>query len=141
MTFDDVSTGSEAWLRVRLAPGDAHYGGELVAGARILELFGDLATELSIRLDGNEGLLRAYVETEFLAPVRAGDFIEARGRVLSINRTSRTCQFEAYKVIEADPDSGPAAARVLGDPVLVARAQGTVVTAAPLTASDVREAR
>ncbi|HXN40315.1 MAG TPA: 3-aminobutyryl-CoA ammonia lyase, partial [Myxococcaceae bacterium] len=34
---------------------DAHYGGNLVDGARLLGLFGDLATELLIRQDGDEG--------------------------------------------------------------------------------------
>lgn len=130
-TLDTAIGSAGALLRVRLGLADAHYAGKLVAGARILELFGDLATELSIRLDGNEGLLRAYSDTEFLAPVHAGDFIEARARVVAINHTSRTCEFEAYKVIAADPTAGPAAAVVLHEPVLVARARGTVVTATP----------
>ncbi len=136
-------THAEASLRVRLGFGDVHYAGELVAGARILELFGDVATELSIRLDGNEGLLRAYSEMEFLAPVRAGDFVEAQGRIVTVNRSSRTCEFEAYKVIAADPDAGTGAASVLPEPVLVARAIGTVVSApatAPAAGRDVEGA-
>ena len=41
----------------------------LVDGARMLALFGDVATELLIRHDGDEGLFRAYDAVEFLAPV------------------------------------------------------------------------
>ena len=68
---------------------DAHYGGNLVDGARILHLFGDVATELLIRMDGDEGLFAAYDSVEFLAPVRAGDYIEAEGRIESVD-SSRT---------------------------------------------------
>jgi len=69
----------EAKLRLRMSSRDAHYAGNLVDGARILNLFGDLATELTIRYDGDEGLLRAYDQVEFLAPVHSGDFIEVTG--------------------------------------------------------------
>lgn len=116
----------EATLRLRLSAADAHYAGELVAGGRILELFGDAATELSIRHDGNEGLLRAYSEIEFLAPVRAGDFVEIRSRMVRLGRTSRTCEFEAFKVIESRGGDDLVA---LDEPLLVARATGTVVSA------------
>ncbi len=119
---------SDAQLRVRISHADARYAGGLVAGARILELFGDLATELSIKHDGHEGLLRAYEETEFFEAVRAGDFIEARGRITRVQRTSRRCEFEAYKVIAADQEL-PGHAASLDEPRLVARAQGTVVNA------------
>ena len=95
-----------------------------MAGAFCLKLFGDLATEIAIRLDQHGGLLRAYRAVEFLEPVRAGDFLEVVGRLESRGRTSRTCRFEALKVIEGSP--GPEA-RVLDPPVLVARAHGTVV--------------
>lgn len=122
---------THSMLRVRLGLSDAHYAGELVAGARMLELFGDLATELSILHYGNEGLLRAFAEVEFLAPVHAGDFIEARGRISAVNRTSRSCEFEAYKVIAADSAPSSTTAMVLSPPVLVARAQGTIVSSPP----------
>jgi 3-aminobutyryl-CoA ammonia-lyase len=107
---------------------DAHYGGDLVDGARILGLFGDVATELLIRHDGDEGLFVAYDLVEFKAPVHAGDYIEARGRITAVGNTSRTMEFEAHKVISARPDVSASAADVLAEPVLVGRARGTCVT-------------
>ncbi|HEY0382308.1 MAG TPA: hotdog domain-containing protein [Candidatus Elarobacter sp.] len=107
---------------------DAHYGGNLVDGARILSLFGDVATELLIRHDGDEGLFVAYDLVEFKAPVHAGDYIEARGRITRVGTTSRTMEFEAHKVIAACPDISPSAADVLDEPLLVVRARGTCVT-------------
>ncbi len=115
-------------IRLRMSAHEAHYGGELVDGARMLGLFGDVATELLIRLDGDEGLFRAYDSVEFLAPVYAGDYIEARGRITRTGRTSRAMQFEAYKVIAASRDPAtPSVADVLREPVLVCRASGTCV--------------
>jgi 3-aminobutyryl-CoA ammonia-lyase len=107
---------------------DAHYGGSLVDGARMLALFGDVATELLIRMDGDEGLFAAYDSVEFLAPVFAGDFIEAQGRIVKIGKTSRRMEFEACKVIAARPEIGESAADVLDPPLLVCRATGTCVT-------------
>jgi 3-aminobutyryl-CoA ammonia-lyase len=107
---------------------DAHYGGQLVDGARILALFGDVATELLIRHDGDEGLFVAYDLIEFRAPVYAGDFVEARGRIIRVGTTSRTIEFEAHKVIAALPALGPSAAEALPEPLLVVRARGTCVT-------------
>jgi 3-aminobutyryl-CoA ammonia-lyase len=107
---------------------DAHYGGNLVDGARMLALFGDVATELLIRLDGDEGLFAAYEEVRFLAPVYAGDYIEAEGRVVHVGRTSRKMEFEARKVIAARPDIGESAADALDEAVVVCRATGTCVT-------------
>ena len=115
-------------LRVRMSAHDAHYGGNLVDGARILGLFGDVATELLIRLDGDEGLFAAYDLVEFKAPVYAGDYIEATGRITKIGTTSRTMEFEAYKIIAPRPDLSASAADVLADPLLVVRARGTCVT-------------
>lgn len=117
-----------AWIRLRMSNADARYAGGLVDGGRILQLFGDLATELSVVLDADEGLFRAYDEVEFLAPVRAGDFIEARARVVNVGRTSRRMEFEAYKRITADPERGETAATALAEPQVVMRASGTVVT-------------
>src|ERR1051325_10857924 len=91
--------GTKVALRVTMSAHDAHYAGELVDGARLLGLFGDVATELLIRLDGDEGLFRAYAAIEFLAPVRAGDYIEATGVITKVGATSRTMAFEARKVI------------------------------------------
>jgi len=119
----------EVVIRLRLSAHDAHYGGELVDGARMLGLFGDVATELLIRRDGDEGLFRAYEEVEFLAPVYAGDYVEAKGRIVKEGRTSRKMAFEAFKVVEASRDQDdPSGAAVLDPPVLVCRAVGTCVT-------------
>ncbi|HBT19587.1 MAG TPA: 3-aminobutyryl-CoA ammonia lyase, partial [Clostridiaceae bacterium] len=107
---------------------DAHYGGGLVDGAKMLMLFGDVATELLIRRDGDEGLFRAYEKVEFLAPVYAGDYIEAVGRIISEGKTSRKMEFEARKIIVPRGDISASACEVLEQPVVVCRAVGTCVT-------------
>lgn len=106
---------------------DAHYGGNLVDGARMLGLFGDVATELLIQHDGDEGLFKAYQEVEFLAPVYAGDYIEAVGEIVEVGNTSRKMKFEARKVIVPRPDINDSACDVLGEPIVVCRATGTCV--------------
>ena len=117
----------KAVLRLRLGSQDAHYGGQLVDGARILGLFGDVATELLIRHDGDEGLFRAYETVEFLAPVRAGDFLEIEGEIVQAGKTSRKMRFEARRVIQALPHLSESAAEPLAEPVVVCRAAGTCV--------------
>jgi len=117
----------KALIRVRMSLHDAHYGGNLVDGARILNLFGDVATELLIRHDGDEGLFRAYDSVEFLAPVYAGDYIEAEGEIVEVGNTSRKMQFVARKVIQSRPDINDSAAEVLEEPIIVCRASGTCV--------------
>ena len=116
-----------AMIRVRVSQQDVHYGGGIVAGAKMMEYFGDVATELCIRYDGDEGLMAAYDLVEFKQPVHAGDYLEVRGRITEVGRRSRKVEMEAYKVIEGDWFGGSSAARVLPEPVLVARARGTVV--------------
>ena len=128
--MEPVDNLPTAMLRVRMSGPDAHYGGGLVDGAKMLQLFGDVGTELSIRLDGDEGLFRAYDNVEFLAPVYAGDFIEASGRITRVGRTSRRLEFEAWKVIVPRPDISDSAADLLEEPVLVCKASGTCVTPA-----------
>ena len=125
-----MATGESAssLIRLRMSAHDAHYGGDLVDGARMLALFGDVATELLVRLDGDEGLFVAYDSVEFLAPVYAGDYIEAEGRIVKLGNTSRAMEFEARKVIAARPDEGESAADVLDPPIVVCRATGTCVT-------------
>ncbi len=118
----------EAMIRVRVGAEDAHYGGGLVDGAHMLKLFGDVATELLIRRDGDEGLFRAYDSIDFLAPVRAGDFIEARGWIEEEGSSSRKMRFEAWRVIAPRPDLSDSAADLLDEPVLVCRASGTCIT-------------
>jgi 3-aminobutyryl-CoA ammonia-lyase len=123
--------GLAVTLRLRMSLHDAHYGGLLVDGARVLGLFGDVATELLIRLDGDEGLFRAYDQVEFLAPVHAGDFLEVRGVITDVGKTSRKMRFEATKVVRAQPEVSDSAAEVLDPPVVVCRASGTCVTPKP----------
>ena len=122
MSQDITST-----LRLRIGQEEAHYGGNLVEGARMLKLFGDVITEIAVITDGDEGLFVGYESVEFLAPVYAGDFIEVTGRVTRIGNTSRTVAFEAHKVIASRYDLAPSAADVIKEPVVVCRATGTTV--------------
>ena len=122
--------GMKAVIRLRLSAHDAHYGGGLVDGAKNLALFGDVATELLIRLDGDEGLFRAYESVEFLAPLHAGDFVEAEGEILAVGKSSRKMRFECRKVIAPRADLSDSAADVLAAPVVVCRAVGTCVVPA-----------
>lgn len=117
----------KATIRLRMSAHDAHYGGGLVDGARMLALFGDVATELLIRRDGDEGLFKAYDMVEFMAPVYAGDYIEATGEITSEGNTSRRMAFEARKVIVPRADISESACDVLAEPIIVCRASGTCV--------------
>jgi len=114
-------------IRVRLSAHQAHYGGGLVDGAYCMQLFGDVATELLIRNDGDEGLFRAYDNVEFLAPLYAGDYIEVTGWITSTGNTSRRMDFEAHKVISSMPELSDSAAVVLAKKELVAKASGTCI--------------
>jgi 3-aminobutyryl-CoA ammonia-lyase len=105
----------------------AHYGGNLVDGAYVLAMFGDVATEVCIRTDGDEGLFASYDDVQFRAPVRAGDVLEATATVTRVGRRSRTLTFEARVVCRSRPDRGPSDAEVLAEPVVVVSATGTVV--------------
>ena len=118
----------QVMIRLRIGMEQAHYAGDLVDGAHVLKLFGDVATELLIRHDGDEGLFRAYDNVEFLAPVTAGDYLEVSGEITKVGNTSRKMSFEAKKVIElaGNPDQ-PSQAHVLDEPVVVCRATGTCV--------------
>lgn len=117
----------KTFIRLRMSSHDAHYGGNLVDGAKMLQLFGDVATELLIRYDGDEGLFAGYDSVEFLAPVYAGDYIEASGEIVKTGNSSRRMTFEARKVITPRPDISDSAADVLAEPVVVCRASGTCV--------------
>jgi len=107
--------------------GHAHYGGNLVDGAYVLGLFGDVATEVSIRTDGDEALFASYDEVVFAAPVQAGDVLEVSATVTRVGRRSRALRFEARVTCRARPDLSPSAAEVLAEPVVCATATGTVV--------------
>jgi len=118
----------EVKLQVRISAKDVHYAGDLVDGAHIMKLFGDVATELTIRYDGDEGLLRAYEQVEFLEPVHGGDFLEITGKILKVGNTSRKILFEAFKIISSSKDdSQESACDVLKPSILVAKAIGTAV--------------
>jgi 3-aminobutyryl-CoA ammonia-lyase len=128
----------KAMVRMRMSEADAHYAGSLVDGAKMLQLFGDVATELLIILDGDEGLFRAYDSVEFLAPVYAGDYIEAYGEIVEVGKSSRKMVFEAYKVITSGAlTEQPSACQVLEEPVLVCKASGTCVV--PITKQRFRD--
>jgi 3-aminobutyryl-CoA ammonia-lyase len=105
----------------------AHYGGALVDGAYMLGLFGDVATELCIREAGDEGLFAGYSSVSFVAPVLAGDVIEATATLVRRGRRSREVAFEARVVCRAAPSRGPSASDVLDEPLVVVTATGTVV--------------
>ena len=124
-------TGAAAGLSVThrryVKHGDAHYGGGLVDGAYVLVLFGDVATEACVRMDGDEGLFASYSDVQFRAPVLAGDVIEATCVVTSVGRRSRQLAFEARVICRADPSRGPSAAAVLAEPLVAVTATGTVV--------------
>ncbi|RAY14007.1 3-aminobutyryl-CoA ammonia-lyase [Actinomadura craniellae] len=123
----DPRVGLAVTHRRYVPHGHAHYGGSLVDGAYVLGLFGDVATEVCVRTDADEGLFAGYREVRFHAPVRAGDVLEATATVAEVGRRSRTLAFEARVVCRARPDLGPSAAEVLAEPVVVVTATGTVV--------------
>lgn len=119
-----VDPSADAVIRLRLAPSDARYAGRLAAGSKAMEIFADLETELALREGGDEGLCVAYDLVEFLEPLRAGDFVEGRARVVSRGRSSRRITAEIYKVLEVDE----AGILVEQDaPKLAARASVTIV--------------
>lgn len=118
---------SKAMIRMRMSMHDAHYGGNLVDGAKMLNLFGDVATELLIRNDGDEGLFAGYESVTFMAPVYAGDYIEAVGEIVDAGNSSRKMVFEARKVIIPRPDINDSACDVLAEPIVVCKATGTCV--------------
>lgn len=105
----------------------AHYGGNLVDGAYVLGLFGDVATEASIRADADEGLFASYSDIQFRAPVLAGDVLEVTATITRVGRRSREVTFEARVLCRAEPDRGPSAAHVLDEPIVAVTATGTVV--------------
>ena len=109
----------------------AHYGGDLVDGAYLLGMFGDVATEVCVRTDGDEGLFASYDDVQFIAPVRAGDVLEATAVVTRVGRRSRGVEFTARVVCRAAPGRGASAADVLDAPLVVCTARGTVVVPGP----------
>ncbi|PRY54819.1 hotdog domain-containing protein [Glycomyces artemisiae] len=125
MTADH--NGTKVTHRRYIPYSHAHYGGNLVDGAYGLGMFGDVATELCILTDGDEGLFASYADVQFLAPVRAGDVVEATAVVVRTGRRSRTVEFTLTVVCRADPERGDSAAQVLAEPIVATTATGTVV--------------
>ena len=105
----------------------AHYAGELVDGAYGLGLFGDVATDLCIRTDGDEGLFASYSDVQFLSPVRAGDVVEAQATLVKVGNRSRTMEFVLTVVARQRPEGGASAAAPLDPPLVATRATGVVV--------------
>ena len=122
-----MTVGLTVTHRRYVSCGDAHYGGGLVDGAYVLGLFGDVATEACVRMDGDEGLFASYSDVQFRAAVRAGDVLEVSCEVTAMGRRSRRMSFEARVVCRAEPSRGPSAARVLDPPLVAVTAAGTVV--------------
>ncbi len=109
----------------------AHYAGNLVDGAYSLGAFGDVATELCIRTDGDESLFASYSDVQFLAPVRAGDVLEIEARLVRAGRRSREIEFAVRVVCRGTPEQGESAAALLDPPILATTARGVVVVPAP----------
>lgn len=105
----------------------AHYAGNLVDGAYVLGLFGDVATEVCIQSDGDEGLFASYSDVQFLQPLRAGDVVEVKATITRVGNRSRDLEFSAYVVCRGRPDKSGSAAEVLAEPLVITRAKGTVV--------------
>ncbi len=127
MTENDARLGLTVTHRRYVPYAHAHYGGNLVDGAYVLGLFGDVATEVSIRTDGDEALFASYSDVQFLAPVQAGDVLEVTATVTRVGRRSRGLSFEARVTCRARPDLAPSAAEVLAEPLICTTATGTVV--------------
>ena len=108
----------------------AHYAGNLVDGAYSLGLFGDVATEVCIRTDGDEGLLASYSDVQFLSSVRAGDVLEVTAEVVEVGRRSRTLELRTVVLARGRPDRGESAAEVLAEPIVATTATGVVVVPA-----------
>ena len=122
-----TTEGLAVTQRRYVSAADAHYGGNLVDGAYVLALFGDVATEACIRMDGDEGLFASYSDVQFRAPVRAGDVLAVTATVTRVGTRSRELSFEAKVVCRAEPERGPSAAAVLAEPIVAVTATGTVV--------------
>lgn len=127
----DPRTGLTVVHRRYVPYAHAHYAGDLVDGAYCLGLFGDVATEICIRTDGDEGLFASYSDVQFLGPVRAGDVLEVTGTVVRVGRRSREIDFAVRVVCRGRPDVRESAAEVLPDPLVVTTARGTVVVPGP----------
>jgi len=118
-----IKVGEKAVLKLRVGEEDVHYAGSLVAGSYVLGLFGDVATEVSIRYDGDEGLLAAYNRVELKSPIYAGDFLEVSGWITKVGNTSRIIELEAKRYIKVVGTPQESSADYLTEPELVAKAE------------------
>jgi 3-aminobutyryl-CoA ammonia-lyase len=128
---EDPRVGTKVTHRRYVPYSHAHYAGNLVDGAYSLGLFGDVATEVCIRTDSDEGLFASYSDVQFRAPVRAGDVLEVEAIVTRVGTRSRTIDFEVRVVCRGRPDLGESAAEVLPEPIVATTATGTVVVPPP----------
>ena len=124
---DDPRLGLTVTHRRYVPYSHAHYAGNLVDGAYSLGLFGDVATEVCIRTDGDEGLFASYSDVQFRSPVRAGDVLEVSAEVVRVGSRSRTLAFRAVVVGRGRPDLSASAAEMLEEPVVATTATGVVV--------------
>ncbi|GAA1673448.1 hotdog domain-containing protein [Kribbella sp. NPDC056951] len=122
-----ATTGLTVTHRRYVPYSHAHYAGNLVDGAYVLALFGDVATEVCIQADGDEGLFASYSDVQFLQPLRAGDVVEVQATITRVGTRSRDLEFSAYVVCRGRPDRSESAAEVLAEPLVITRAKGTVV--------------
>jgi 3-aminobutyryl-CoA ammonia-lyase len=127
MTDDDSRLGLTVTHRRYVSYAQAHYAGNLVDGAYALGLFGDVATEVCIRSDGDEGLFASYSDVQFRAPIRAGDVLEVQARITRVGTRSRTLDFECRIVCRGRPDRSTSSAEVLATPIVAVLATGSVV--------------
>ena len=129
MTQEQTPTAGTSVVHRRYVPySHAHYAGNLVDGAYSLGLFGDVATEMCIRTDGDEGLFASYSDVQFRAPIRAGDVVEVTCELVRVGRRSRVMEFEVRVVARGEASAErPGAARMLAEPVVATTATGTVV--------------
>lgn len=127
-TGADPRVGTVVVHRRYVPSSHAHYAGNLVDGAYSLAAFGDVATEMCVRTDGDEGLFAAYSDVQFLAPVRAGDLIEIECRLVRVGRRSREMAFQVRIIARGSPvPDRPASAQLLDPPLVATRATGTCV--------------
>ena len=124
---DDPRVGLTVTHRRYVPYSHAHYAGNLVDGAYSLGLFGDVATEMCIRTDGDEGLFASYSDVQFLAPVRAGDVLDITAEVIKVGSRSRTLELRCVVVGRGRPDLSASAAEILDEPITATTATGVVV--------------
>ena len=130
--MSDSHVGLKVTHRRYVPYAHAHYAGNLVDGAYSLGLFGDVATEVCIRTDGDEGLFASYSDVQFQAPVRAGDVLEVIAEVVKVGSRSRTIDFRAVVVGRGRPDVSESAAQMLDEPIVATTATGVVVVPAKI---------